>query len=709
MRHSIVFTLAVVFIIGVIGIALLLSLVFISNFHALTQREIESKTRVSIDQMKDNINGLFDEHAGLLSHAAAGIASYAARDGAQAETGVLSYNVVSRAEMQVYLKRIGDTMPDISYIYYAGNLTWYLDGGYWACVPDWVPGTDYNQTERPWFIDAKRTPQKAAYVDPYVDTITGNITAAMSLVVYDNRGRDIGVVSTEFLVNSLDQMLNPPDAEPERQTWLLNKDGLYINNADINAVMQKSFFTDFGFEAYRNEILASESFYKIEGDTIIYSRRIPGAEWTLISTIPASIVFAELNRLILISIALSLVFIVVCTALFLVIIRRTVTPVITVSHILKDISEGEGDLTKGIAVTVDNEIGDMARYLNATLEKIKAMIIIIKEQSASLFSIGNELASNMNNTAAAINEITANIQSIKGRVATQSDSVMETGAMMQEITLGINKLNEHIDKQSAGVSKSSSAIEEMIASINSVTQTLAKNAESVQELLDASDVGRVGLQEVAADIQEIARESEGLLEINAVMQNIAGQTNLLSMNAAIEAAHAGAVGQGFAVVADEIRKLAEGSGKQSKTIGAVLKKIKGSIDKVTRSTDNVLGKFEVIDGDVKTVSEQTGKIRSAMEEQRLGSRRIMEVIGQLNDITRMVKDGSGKMLESSREVFAEDKTLEMETIEITNGINEMASGAAQINVAVNRINDISEQNKENIELLVEEVSRFKVD
>ncbi|MDR0708090.1 MAG: methyl-accepting chemotaxis protein, partial [Treponema sp.] len=420
-------------------------------------------------------------------------------------------------------------------------------------------------------------------------------------------------------------------------------------------------------------------------------------------------VFAELNRLILISIALSLGFTLVFTALFLLIIRRTVTPLITVSYMLKDISEGEGDLTKTIAVTADNEIGDMARYLNATLEKIKAMIIIIKKQAASLFGIGNELAHNMNNTAAAINEITANLQSIKGRVATQSDSVMETGAMMKEITLSINKLNEHIDKQTAGVVKSSSAVEEMIASINSVTQTLAKNAESVQELLDASDVGRAGLQEVAADIQEIARESEGLLEINAVLQNIASKTNLLSMNAAIEAAHAGEVGKGFAVVADEIRKLAENSGKQSKTIGAVLKKIKGSIDKITQSTDNVLSKFEVIDGDVKTVSEQSGKIRSAMEEQSVGSRQIMEVIGQLNNITLMVKDGSDKMRKSSKEVIAEDEKLEMETIEITNGINEMAAGTAQINVAVNRINDISEQNKENIELLVKEVSYFKVE
>ncbi|MDR2404563.1 MAG: methyl-accepting chemotaxis protein, partial [Spirochaetaceae bacterium] len=478
MGHSIVFTLSVVFITGIIGIALLLSLVFISNFHSLTQREIESKTRASIDQMKEGISALFDRHAGLLSHAAAGIAGYAAREGS--ETGAPSYGVVSRAEMQAYLKRLGDTMPDISYIYYAGNILWYLDGGYWACVPDWVPGTDYNQLERPWFIDAKQAPRKVAYVDPYVDPAAGNITAAMSLVVYDNRGRDIGVVSTEFLVNSLDEMLNPPDAEPERQTWLLNKDGLYINNADINAVMQKSFFTDCGFEAYRSEILASESFYKIEGDTIIYSRNIPGAEWTLISTIPASVVFAELNRLILISIALSLVFTVVFTALVLIIIKRTVAPVIAVSHVLKDISNG--DLTKSIAVTANNEIGDMARSLNATLEKIKDMIIIIKKQSEALFAIGNDLASDMTETAAAVNEITANIQSIKTRVINQSAGVTETSAAMEQITVNIDKLSGHVDRQSISVAQSSSAIEEMLANIQSVAHTLVKNTGNVKEL-----------------------------------------------------------------------------------------------------------------------------------------------------------------------------------------------------------------------------------
>jgi methyl-accepting chemotaxis protein len=180
------------------------------------------------------------------------------------------------------------------------------------------------------------------------------------------------------------------------------------------------------------------------------------------------------------------------------------------------------------------------------------------------------------------------------------------------------------------------------------------------------------------------------------------------MNAAIEAAHAGEAGKGFAVVADEIRKLAENSGEQSKTISTVLKKIKDSIDKIIKSTGNVLNKFEAIDNGIKIVSDQEENIRSAMEEQGAGSKQILEAIGQLNETTRMVKGGSEEMREGSRQVIQESRNLELVTQEITNGMNEMATGADQINAAVNQVNTISSVNKANIDILVKEVSKFKV-
>jgi methyl-accepting chemotaxis protein len=469
----------------------------------------------------------------------------------------------------------------------------------------------------------------------------------------------------------------------------------------------------------RDAVLTGEKFrleehselLKTDLEMIIYPFTIggTGVKWAVMLGTEKTVILEEITAMLTVSIIVAVAAVVIMSVIVCFVAGSITKPIVNIALTLKDISEGEGDLTKSVDVHSKDEIGDLARYFNETLEKIKNLVVTIKDRSAALSSIGNDLASNMTETAAAVNEITANIQSIKGRVINQSASVTETNATMEQITLNIDKLNGYVDHQSISVSQSSSAIEEMLANILSVTQTLVKNGDNVNNLIDASEVGRTGLREVATDIQEIARESEGLLEINAVMENIAGQTNLLSMNAAIEAAHAGEAGKGFAVVADEIRKLAESSGEQSKTIAAVLKKIKDSIDKITKSTDSVLNKFEAIDGGVRTVSDQEENIRNAMEEQGAGSKQILEAIGQLNEATQMVKGSSGEMLEGSKQVIQESKNLELATQEITNGMNEMATGADQINVAVNRINAISGTNKENIDVLVREVAKFKVE
>ncbi len=394
-----------------------------------------------------------------------------------------------------------------------------------------------------------------------------------------------------------------------------------------------------------------------------------------------------------------------------VILSRTITrPINRIMTFLKGISDGATtDLSKRLDLRGSDEIAELARLIDSTLESMKRLIVSIQGQAGTLSRVSVELSSNMTETAASIAEISASIRSIKRQTINQSASVVETNSTMEQITLNIQNLDEYIEQQASSVTQSSSAIEQMIANIASVTSTLMKNAENMQELTAASETGRSDLTAVSESIREVARESDGLLEISEVIQAIASQTNLLSMNAAIEAAHAGDSGKGFAVVADEIRKLAESSREQSKTVSSSLKKIKDAMDRITGSTDAVLAQFEDIDTRIQAVAEREKGILNAMDEQGQGSKEILVAIGQLNEITTQVKAGSDEMLTGSREIIKESGNLGRITEEVSGSMTEMSSGADQISEAINTVNGLSNNNKESIAALMAEMAKFRVE
>jgi methyl-accepting chemotaxis protein len=500
--------------------------------------------------------------------------------------------------------------------------------------------------------------------------------------------------------------------------YLMNNSGIFVGSPDIKQVMNQYS----PVEAARSDpamksmgdavqIMLRENsgvlgYTQSKEPMIAAFSRIPDFDMVLTLAVDEHVILSDVMRLRRWIIFLVVIFMALGIVSAFFIAQSIAKPITYMMQALKDI--GDGDLTRRIDFKRKDELGVMANSINQTVRNIENLVAVIKKQAVELADIGIELSNKMADTMTATDENTTTIKSVQDQMFTQSASVSQTTATMEQITLRIDTLKNHVDRQSTNVSESSAAIEEMFSNIQFVTQTLIRNANNVMDLAVASENGKNGLQAVSADIQEIARQSEGLLEINAVMANIASQTNLLSMNAAIEAAHAGEAGKGFAVVADEIRKLAETSGKQSKTISEVLKKIKESIDKIISSTNDVLNKFSAINTKVKTVEDQEAIIRKAMEEQNIGSKQILEAIGQLNDVTRFVKDSSTEIQGGSKMVIEESKNLEKLTGNITQGMREMASRSDLIMSAVNRVKEISETNKDNINILMGGVSKFRI-
>lgn len=540
---------------------------------------------------------------------------------------------------------------------------------------------------------------------PIISPVTGHTGISFMAFIYEG-SVNIGFITSVFdITNYAEKRILGKTFGKKGYPFLIDYTGNIIAHPDRKLLKSKEMKSDEGIK----RIIGGgnkEGIFLKKGSYLAY-KKLSNLGWFAVGTIAEDDLFAASRGAGTTLLAVSAIAVIMLLVLLAVLIRRMIVhPLSETGATLAKAASGH--LSVRVPEKSQDELGEIARSVNAMLDSFSLFLGNVKESSDEVLRMAEGVKNEATAALAAVSEIKGEIEDVQSQVLAQEGKAADSFVSIQRLTEFIENQRGDIESQSASINESSSAIEQMTSGIRAISSQMKNSESEISKMTASSETGRENMEKFLAVIRKIVDESERLHEANGLIASLAAQTNLLAMNAAIEAAHAGEYGRGFAVVADEIRKLAASAADQSKVVKGNIGNIRGAIEELTSSADETSRGFSAIAETIKIVSRVFNEIHNATEELDMGSKQILLGLKEMREANASVIDSSQKIEEGNeafKQVFEE---LNGYSRQIKSIMDQISGGMASISRAMGSLTERSRAATEQVKALDGSIDAYRL-